>query len=140
MAKRLTAESLQSSYHTVLDGVGNGSLASLRSKIETARANGARRVVGDYVTVDTDEAVRRALLRGERSGRHVPESIIRRTHATVSDTFREASQTNLFDELRLFDNNGDTPRLIYERRDGVERILDPDAYDSFLRKGPGYPG
>lgn len=138
MGKRLAADALRSSYNTVLDGTGNGGIDSLAKKIETARANGAKRIVGDYVTVDTDEAVRRAVLRGEKSGRHVPESIIRGTHASVSNTFRQAADRDLFDELRLWDNNGSAPRLIYERTDGVERILDPAAYDSFLRKTPGY--
>lgn len=138
MAKRLTSESLRSGYNTVLDGVGNGSLEALAGKIAKARANGAQRIVGDYVTVDTDEAVRRAIARGKKSGRHVPETVIRETHATVSDTFRLAADSDLFDELRLFDNNGDTPRLIFERRNGVSRIIDPAAYESFLRKGPGY--
>jgi predicted ABC-type ATPase len=90
--------------------------------------------------VDTDEAVRRAVARAAETGRHVPEGMMRRTHAAVSDTFREVSGRGLFDELRLWDTNASTPRLIYENIGGRERILDAAAYRAFLRKGTNFPG
>lgn len=141
MGKRLTHESLTSNFHTVLDGVGNGSIESLAGKIAKAREDGARRVVGEYVTVDTDEAVRRALKRAEGSGRYVPVDVIRHGHETVSKTFYDATQRpGLFDELRLWDNNGDAPRLIYQQVSGIETVLDQEAYEAFLRKSPKYGG
>ncbi len=141
MGKTLTSDSLRSGYNTVLDGVGNGSINNLAGKIAKARADGALRVVGDYVTVDTEEAVRRAVLRGERSGRFVPVKVIRQAHGAVSDTFREAvARGDLFDTLRLYDNNGETPRLIFDMVNGIANVLDPAAYESFLRKGPKYVG
>lgn len=137
MGKRLTQESLGRGYNTVLDGVGNGSIESLAAKIEKGRAAGAKRIVGDYVTVDTDEAVRRAVARGEKSGRFVPEEVIRHGHEAVSKTFYEASKRDdLFDELRLWDNNGSAPRLIYDRTNGVETIHDQAAWGRFLDKNP----
>lgn len=135
VAKRLVREALEGSYNTVLDGTGNGSLASLAKKTEQARAAGVKRVIGEYVTVDTEEAVRRAAQRGARTGRQVPESVIRDTHAAVSRVFPDAARANLFDELRLYDTGfSGGPRLIYEKVNGVERILDPEAYARFLRK------
>lgn len=137
MVKRLTDESLRSGYHTVLDGVGNGEIEDLARKIQKGRDAGARRIVGDYVTVDTDEALRRAIARGERIGRFVPEEAIRQGHVNVSKTFYLASRRDdLFDELRLWDNNGEAPRLIYEKINGVERILDRGAWERFLNKNP----
>ncbi len=102
--------------------------------------NRVQRIVGDYVTVDTEETVRRTVLRGQSSGRRVPEDIIRRTLGSVSGAFREAAERDLCDELRLFDNNGDTPRRTFERKNGVSSIIGPEAYEAFVRKGPDYPG
>lgn len=135
VAKRLVSESLDGSYNTVLDGTGNGSLDSLAKKVQQARDAGVKRVVGEYVTVDTEEAVRRAIQRGARTGRQVPESVIRNTHAAVSRVFPEAAAADLFDELRLYDTGmAGGPKLIFERVAGSETIYDPEAYARFLRK------
>lgn len=45
------------------------------------------------------------------------------------------AESRPFDVLRLFDTNGDTPRLIFERKSGFSNIIDPEAYESFLGKG-----
>jgi len=138
LAKRLVRESLESSRNTVLDGTGNGTLQKLTGQVEQARSAGVKRVIAEYVTVDTDEAVRRAAQRGARTGRQVPESVIRGTHAAVSRVFPDAARVNLFDELRLFDTGlGGAPKLIYQKIDGVEEILDPERYAAFLRKAAG---
>jgi predicted ABC-type ATPase len=92
MAKQLTRESLSRGHHTVLDGIGNGAIDDLAAKIAKGRAAGAKRIVGDYVTVDTDEAVRRAIARGEATGRFVPETTIRHGHELVSKTFYQATK------------------------------------------------
>jgi predicted ABC-type ATPase len=134
MAKRLMRESLDGSYNTVLDGTGDGSFDGLSRKIASAREHGATRIVGEYVTLDTDEAVRRAAVRAAESVRGVPEEVIRGTHAAVSDVFPKAAAGDLFDELRLYDNNFSTPVLIYEKVAGVERVIDADAYRQFLAK------
>lgn len=138
MAARLMAESIDNGFDTVLDGTGNGTFEKLAGRVLDARERGAKRVVAEYVTIDTDEALRRAAARAERTGREVPEKVIRGTHENVSRIFPEAAERNLFDELRLWDNMGDEPILVYERVDGVERILNPERYDAFLRKNPDY--
>lgn len=138
LAKRLMAESIDNGFDTVLDGTGDSGYEKFAGKVQKARQQGANRVVAEYVTVDTDEAVRRAIKRGQETGRDVPEDVIRKTHEQVSRVFPEAAEKNLFDELRLYDTNGDTPVLIYEKIDGAEKILDPVKYDNFLRKNPDY--
>lgn len=139
MAKRLLAEAVTGSHNTILDGTGNGSIENLTKKVLGVRRAGAKRIVGEYVTVDTDEAVRRSMERGRRIGRVVPESVIRGTHESVSRVFPEASRTGLFDELRLWDNT-DGPVLVYEKVDNVETIHRPDLWEAFLRKNPDYNG
>ena len=136
LGKRAMKESLESNFDTMLDGTGNSSIEKITAKVNAARSQGAKRVVADYVTIDTDEAVRRATLRAEQTGRKVPLDTIRGTHESVSHVFPQAVKNDLFDEVRLWDNNGDSPRLIFQQIDGVTEILDPEAYASFLAKSP----
>jgi hypothetical protein len=67
----------------------------------------------------------------------VPEPVIRAIHASVTDVFTEAASKGLFDELRLWDNNGAGPVLIATAtKAGGLRIIDQAAYDRFLAKSP----
>jgi len=136
LGKRAMSESIESSFDTMLDGTGNSSIEKMTGKVNAARKQGAKRVVADYVTIDTDEAIRRATARAERTGRKVPLDTITGTHESVSAVFPQAAKNELFDELRLWDNMGDSPRLIFQQIDGVTEILDPEAYARFLAKSP----
>lgn len=141
MAQRLMAESIDSGFDTVLDGTGDSTFEKMAGKVARAREQGGQRVVAEYVTIDTDEALRRAAQRAARTGREVPEDVIHGTHEAVSKIFPKLADADTFDELRLWDNMGDTPELIYERIDGVERVLNPERFEAFLRKDPDYiPG
>ena len=140
MAKELMARSIRDeSMPTVLDGTGDSSFASLSRKVETAReqAKGGR-LIGEYVTVDTDVALQRTVDRYKRTGRKVPKEVVEGTHQSVSKVFPEAAEADLFDELRLWDTNSGKPVLIYEKVDGVEDIIDQELYERFLRKNPDY--
>lgn len=135
LAKRIQAQAFANRQHVVLDGTGDSSTDSVRGKIDAARLSGYR-VEANYVTVDTDVAVARAGSRAGRTGRVVPETVIRSTHAGVSRTFPEVAGD--FDQVNLFDNNGSTPRLIASGRRGSNlQVLDTAAYGSFLAKGNG---
>lgn len=140
MAARAMAQSIESGFDTVLDGTGDSSIEKMTAKVIDARNRGGQRLVAEYVTIDTDEAIRRATARAERTGREVPRSIITGTHESVSTIFPQIVDRNLFDELRLWDNMGDSPELIFEMKDGVPTILNPERYEAFLRKSPAYPG
>jgi len=141
MAQRLMAESIDRGYDTVLDGTGDSTFEKMAGKVARARQQGAQRVKAEYVTIDTDEALRRAAQRAARSGREVPEDVVTGTHEAVSKIFPKLADADTFDELRLWDNMGDTPELIYEKIDGVERVLNRERYEAFLRKDPNYiPG
>lgn len=137
IAKRALDESLERGFSTMLDGTGDSGADKMMAKIQRARDKGAKRVVGEYVTIPTEEAVRRATERAERTGRKVPMDTITGTHRAVSEVFPQLAGANAFDELRLWDNSnadGAGPRLVYEKVDGVERVHDPVAYADFLAK------
>lgn len=140
MSKTLIHHSLSNGHNTLLDGVGDNSADSVRSKVKQARASGAKHVKADYVTVDTDEAIRRAAKRAkdpksESYGRVVPEKQIRHGHEGVSKIFEEiAHDPSLFDSINLWDNNGKKPRLIASGGKGKLQIHDVGAYKKFLAK------
>lgn len=102
LAKRAMSIANTGHYNTLLDGTGDGSIASLTKKITEARASGAK-VVGNYVTCSTQEALKRNAERALKTGRLPPPEMLIRTHKAVSDI---APQTaHLFDEIRLYDTN-----------------------------------
>jgi hypothetical protein len=134
VAKEAMARSIDSGFDTVLDGTGNGSINGLATKVEKARDGGGERVVAEYVTIDTEEALARAAWRatnefmpkdgnaaelaawsarepmkftGPKSpdfGRGVADNIVRGTHESVSRVLPKAVDQGLFDEVRLWDN------------------------------------
>jgi predicted ABC-type ATPase len=138
VAKQIQAAALAGKRDVVLDGTGDSKVQKLAAKIQQAREAGYR-VEGHYATVPTDVAVARSekryqdgLARGE-TGRHVPEEVVRGTHADVSRTLPQAH--DLFDVVNLYDTM-DGARLIATGTRGKPlNILDPAAYAAFLAKG-----
>lgn len=106
LSKQIMAMSTKESYNTMLDGTGDGSEKSLLKKINDARANG-NRVEGIYVTVATDEAVRRSTLRSNETGREVPAKVIKKAHRNVSSLL--GKHADKFDHIEVWDNNSSTP-------------------------------
>ncbi len=121
-------------FNAVMDGTGDASLAKLSGKIAGYRARGSTRVVGQYITVDTEVAVQRMLERAARSGRYVPEGFMREVHSGVSKVVPEALEKGLFDDFTLWDNNGADIFKILTHTDGTTVIHNQAAYRRFLAK------
>lgn len=134
IAKKAVAEAERRRLNYVLDGTGDTAFDKMAAKVVSARRSGYG-VHAKYVTVDTEEAVRRAKKRAERTGRMVPETTIRAIHSSVSDTLAEALDKKLFDSVQLLDNNGPSARTILVQDASGRHVLDPAAYDRFLAKG-----
>lgn len=133
VAKLAVSEAFARRVNVTLDGTGDSDAAKLRSKMQAARDAGYG-VNGYYVTIPTDEAVHRAELRGQRSGRFVNETVIRETHAAISRVLPEVA--NDFDELHLYDNSGPQLTHVLAKRHGHKpEILNPAMYQAFLAKG-----
>jgi predicted ABC-type ATPase len=135
LTRRLAREAGQSRYNMVFDGTGDGSYENLASKLQSFRDNGAKRLVGTYVTIDTDTAVDRMRKRAQRTGRWVPETYMRETHANISRILPRAISDGLFDQVTVWDNNSATPFKIAEYVGGNLTILDEAAWEAFLAKG-----
>jgi predicted ABC-type ATPase len=117
----------------VLDGTGNNKASSVERKISAAREAGYT-VKGHYVTCPTDVAVQRAIVRGEETGRVVPESVVRGTHAGVSRVVPQVASS--FDTFDLVDTSGPTPIKVASATKGNPITVENQAlYDDFLAKG-----
>jgi predicted ABC-type ATPase len=132
LAKRLQAAGFENRVNVTLDGTGDSSSDKLRSKIDAAHAAGYR-VEGHYVTTDTATALARAETRGAQTGRHIPETYLRATHAAVSRTMVDVAPS--FDALDLYDTSAPTLNHVATQRGGTMTILDPAAWDTFVAKG-----
>ena len=138
LARDIVAGGLSSGRNTMLDGTGDSSIESLSNKIAGMRADGATRVVGEYVTCPTEDAIARADARGDKTGRYVYHDFIRNVHASVARVLPEAIKRGLFDEVRLWDTTGGghvRATLVMEHKDGKTIIHDKGRWKTFLEKG-----
>ncbi len=140
LGEMISNDSLAAGQNVLLDGTGNNSVESVMKKVAKARAAGCA-VKAEYVTCDTEEAVRRAVKRAKETGRKVPEHIIRKTHEGVSKVLPELVKLGAFDNVNLWDTQNKTdgkPTLVMSAK-GKEMIVHrPELWEQFLRKAPGY--
>jgi predicted ABC-type ATPase len=137
LGRVVTARALHQRLNVLVDGTGNSSAQVMAARLTEAHAAG-HHVIGRYVTVPTDEAVRRARLRGQQTGRYVPEQAIRGIHASVSRVFSRLVAQGLFDEAELWDNSGPEPALIGHQDPGGKWVVTGhEAWRRFLAKGTG---
>jgi predicted ABC-type ATPase len=115
LAKAIMAEALARKVSITLDGTGDGKATKVKAQIARARQEGYV-VNGYYVTAETDESVRRANVRAQKTGRAVPEDVIRDTHIAVSDIFEEI--VGDFDSMVLYDTQTDDPSGATNPKDG----------------------
>ena len=132
LAGRVQAAAFENRLNITADGIGNGAPSKLQAKIGTARAAGYR-VQGHYVTVPTDVAVHRANVRGAQTGRYVPETLVRGSHAGVSATLPQVYRD--FDSVDLFDTRGSAMAHVMQWRDGSFTVHDQGLWDEFVAKG-----
>ena len=136
LAKVAQKRGSEGGYNTLLDGTGNSSFDSLKGKVDKMRANG-QTIKAHYVTIPTDEAIKRSDIRAEKSRRFVPHSVIRATHAAVSRVVPKAVKEGLFDEFDLWDTSGpfgSKPTHVATAKGKNLTIIDQGKWDSFLAK------
>ena len=138
LSKDASAMAIEGQRDVLLDSTGDSGYPKFKAKVEAAK-KGGHKTVGHYVTVDTEEAIRRSTLRAARTGREVPIPAIKQIHQSVTDVFVRAVDENLFDELTLWDNHGKVPIKIFEMKNGKKKIFNEKLYKAFLRKGSNPP-
>lgn len=136
VSQQAIAHAALNGFDAVYDSTGDSGIEKLTKKVNQMRAGG-HRIVAHYVTVDTEEAVRRSNERGAKSGRYVPEDAIRGTHAGVSTVLPQAIDAGLFDEMTLWDNNEKSPRKVASSVGKNLTVHDPELWQRFLDKAKG---
>lgn len=133
LSKDIIKTASKKGFDIVNDGVGDGKYESVVKKVEEQRKAG-KRVVANYVTTDTEVSLQRARQRAERTGRKVPEDYIKSMHKEISTLVPKLAKNKIFDELKLYDNNGSKPKLIFEQKGSKIKVYDQTAYNKFLAK------
>ncbi|MGE3404352.1 MAG: zeta toxin family protein [Vicinamibacterales bacterium] len=137
IAKRVLAEGGQRRIDLVIDGTGDGGIDTLTAKVNAIRATG-HRVIANYASNSVDLALKLAYNRGVKTGRFVPETLIRQIHAGVSTDFPRAIERGLFDAVTLYDTNiKGQARLVASQTDGVFRVHNEGLWEDFVRKAEG---
>jgi predicted ABC-type ATPase len=136
ISKDIVRNASNNKMDLVIDSVGDGTYESVVDKVKQQRDAG-KSVVANYVTTDVKSSLDRAEKRGRETSRNVPSDYIKDMHREVSTIFPKLAANNIFNELKLYDNNGSSPKLIYSKKDGKETILDKNAYNTFLKKSKG---
>ena len=135
LAKRAIQAAHANGYNYTLDGTGDGSIKSMKKKIDEARANGYE-VNGVYVTCPTEKAVERSIGRSktDKYGRLVQPETVRDIHAKVSQLFPEIAP--LMDNCDLYDTDqgGKPVKIATCKRGGPIQVLNQKLYDAFLAK------
>ena len=133
LSKAFLREASDGHYHTLFDGTGDGTIDGLEAKVQVLRAQG-QKVIANYVTVSTEDALARMNARAQETGRKVPEGEVKRIHQAVSQIFPLAIKRGLFDEFTLWDNTGRTPVKVVEGKGKTLFIRDAKKWRAFLLK------
>jgi predicted ABC-type ATPase len=135
ISKRIMARGIKEKYNVLLDGTGDSSLDGLRKKTAKMRVGG-RKVNAEYMTIETDLSVKIANIRGKKTGRFVPESVVRGIHSSVSRVVPQAVEEGLYDNLNVWDNNKKGEAVLIASAKGKElTVRDKDKWEKFLAKG-----
>lgn len=135
LSKKIMKKATDESYNMMLDGTGDSSMAKLEKKAAVMRSKGAK-VEANYVTVDTDTAVARSLARAKKTGRYVPESVVRHIHADVSRVLPKAASKGLFDKVTLWDTSGGGAAVKVMSGSGSKMTVhNQERWRVFLAKG-----
>ena len=135
ISKLIQRESAQRRFHTMLDGTGDGSVASLTKKIKLMTDRGMT-VRAKYATAEIVTALKRNAARYAKTGRMVPPEYVRDVHRKISQIVPEAIRAGVFDDFELYDMNKAGEAILvatYTKKDGL-RILDNNLYGNFLAK------
>lgn len=133
IAKMVLNEAEARRFNVVIDGTGNSESGKFVGKLLKQESAGYD---VDVIVVDvrTSEAVARAMQRAERSGRYVPESVIRQIHRDVSARFDEWQDIDAVKRWQVWANDERPPKLIAHGARGGINVEDRDRFLSFLRK------
>jgi predicted ABC-type ATPase len=105
---------LKNNASIIFDGTGRDFNWTANELIERMLVKNGYIVDLCIVTLDVDIALRRALGRAERTGRHVPDSVIRQIHADVARNIPLYRGLKTPARIVVVDNSGPEPQFVYD--------------------------
>jgi predicted ABC-type ATPase len=130
----LRLEALKRGMDIVWDGLADDSLEHRLQNIRELKMYG-HTVRIDYVTLDTDLSLRIAEERFLKTGRKVPEEVIKEANRSIANLVPKLISSQIFDELYLWDTNiQNQPRLILSQKNGKLEVEDEKLYRNFKLK------
>jgi predicted ABC-type ATPase len=135
IAKVLTAIAIKQKRHVVIDGTGNSEVGKFGDKLRAAKANGYR-VTARYAHVPTETALERERARATRTGRKVPEDVVRKQHRVVSQSYEQDVRHMDGVHIQIVSTAGrGRPTMIAEKQSrGQMQVLNGPKYREMLNK------
>ena len=134
LSKEIAYKAANQSYNVIMDGTGDNTIESLTRKVNSMRPLG-QDVIGVYITVNIDTAIKRSLARAKSTGRYVPESVLRHTHRMVANIYPAIINADIYTNVNLYDTSVGVPKLIAREIGKDFTVLDDEAYQRFLNRG-----
>lgn len=135
IAKQTLAKAIENGQHVIVDGTGSNA-DSMLAKMKQLKDNGYQ-VHLAYAHLDNvDEALRRVADRAEKTGRTVPEKLVRSAYSSIPKNFPKLARGA--DSFAVYDTSRKDAPMIWEKKVGqAERHHDAGAVSAFKAKHGG---
>jgi phage-related protein (TIGR01555 family) len=132
IAKRMMASAAAKKIDMVYDSTGSWSGIQKMSKTLSDEGYKVHLI---YFDVPIPEARKRAQARAERTGRHIPEEVIQKSHVGSAKNFMAMHESKHISSVNLYDNSGRVPGLVYSKK-GEETgiIVDGEKWKEYSQK------
>jgi len=130
----ITSEALNALMKNKKNFIYDGTMKSLSKygKIIDSLKNSGYEIRIVAADVPVSIAIERSNRRADRTGRKVPEGILRSSHGGCAYTFPKIAEKA--DSFKLYDNTGEAPVLMRDN----QGIHDETLYNAFVKKGEDY--
>lgn len=137
LAKEIRDLAIAQRKNLLFDGTGKNADGYMKQIAKLKAAGYHVQIV--MPDVDVDEAAKRSALRAEKTGRWVPEDILRDAHRVIPQNFLQLARAA--DSARLFDARTNPPRQVWSQEGGKETADDAQFMAKFppLLRGSGTP-
>jgi len=133
LAARLLARAIARRHHIVLDQVGGGPPGRFLGKLVQLVSAGYR-VEVVYADTAVETAIDRARIRATKTGRIVPEDLIRAKHAEVAARYQEVLEHDGIAAIELWACDEETRMVARHEAGRAPEILDQSRLEAFLHK------
>ncbi len=130
LVKQIREEAINARKNLVIDGTGSKT-ASYEKNIKKLRDQGyeIRLMMAD---TPMDVALDRAKNRARKTGRYVPDDVLKNAYAGIPSGFQKIAE--MVDSAAIYDTNvklGEPSRLVYTKTNASETIHDSEHYSKF---------